>query len=47
MLEAIDWKAVTFVCVGLAHEMVVHLNMPRVYYFEQEKKELLERLAAK
>ncbi|MGG4490180.1 hypothetical protein [Metabacillus idriensis] len=41
MFETIDWRAVTFIFASLAHEMVVHFNMPRVYYFEQEKKQLL------
>ena len=42
MFETIDWRAVTFICASLAHEMIVHFNMPRVYYFEQEKKQLLK-----
>ncbi len=42
MFESIDWRAVTFVCFSLAHEMIVHFNMPQVYYFEQEKKLLIK-----
>lgn len=44
MFESIDWRAVTFVCFSLAHEMIVHFNMPQVYYFEQEKKTLIKGL---
>ncbi|WP_267888728.1 hypothetical protein [Bacillus weihaiensis] len=41
MVDAIDWKQVTFVGYTLFHEYVVYIRFPQVYYWEMEKKKYL------